>query len=172
MSMSEARHGDQPWPQEPPKDHPAEPDWGTPPKKRLSSNRRWALAGAIALIVIAGVNAIPDDDQAEAVTPTAAAAGPAAVLITLEGSLADSADITVKVGNDITQSTVDVPMKSATTGEPGLAITAQPGSFVYFSAQNDSEYGDLTCVMTSNGRTVSTSYTDVDYGIVTCSGTV
>ena len=44
------------------------------------------------------------------------------------------------------------------------------GEFVYFTAQNQNDSGDVTCTVTSNGRTVSRNTSSGAYVIATCSG--
>jgi len=94
------------------------------------------------------------------------------VEITLTGEGVTSADITMRVGNDTSQESVDVPMADELTGEPGMTFAVPAGTFVYFSAQIENDYGALDCELTVNDVQVSVSHADVAYGIVTCSGRV
>jgi hypothetical protein len=129
------------------------------------------LLGAVAIAAVAIGVASFAGGLDPAVAP-AVVAEPAkrTVLITLTGERVDTADITVRVGDDTSQETVDVPLTS-TSGTDGMQLSATPGTFIYFSAQMPGEFGELTCELTSDGRRVSTSTSSVDYGIVTCSGT-
>jgi hypothetical protein len=45
-----------------------------------------------------------------------------------------------------------------------------PGAFVYFSVQNQSDSGEVSCSITTNGRTVSSNKSSGAYVIATCSG--
>lgn len=47
----------------------------------------------------------------------------------------------------------------------------RPGSFLYISAQNNGDSGDVRCNITSNGRTVQSASSSGAYVIATCSGT-
>ena len=59
--------------------------------------------------------------------------------------------------------------------ESGLPLTRsfwiRPGSFLYISAQNRGDSGDVQCTITSNGRTVQTASSSGAFVIATCSGT-
>lgn len=88
----------------------------------------------------------------------------------LSGS-ATQADITYLTGSGGTeqQQGIDVPMVNKAGGD-GLFFTAQPGDFLYFSAQNGGEFGSLTCTITENGRVISRQTSTGGYSIVTCQG--
>ena len=45
-----------------------------------------------------------------------------------------------------------------------------PGEFVYISAQNEGEYGSVTCRITVDGVVVSENTSSGAYGIATCEG--
>jgi hypothetical protein len=47
----------------------------------------------------------------------------------------------------------------------------RPGSFLYISAQNNGDSGDVSCAITRSGRTVQTASSSGAYVIATCSGT-
>ena len=47
----------------------------------------------------------------------------------------------------------------------------RPGSFLYISAQNNGDSGDVNCAITRSGRTVQTASSSGAYVIATCSGT-
>lgn len=47
----------------------------------------------------------------------------------------------------------------------------RPGSFLYISAQNNGDSGDVSCAVTRSGRTVQTASSSGAYVIATCSGT-
>lgn len=47
----------------------------------------------------------------------------------------------------------------------------RPGSFLYISAQNNGDSGDVSCALTRSGRTVQTASSSGAYVIATCSGT-
>jgi hypothetical protein len=58
-------------------------------------------------------------------------------------------------------------------GCDGLELTGfGPGDFVYFSAQNTSEYGTLTCTIKVGGVPISENTATGAYAIATCEGRV
>jgi len=85
---------------------------------------------------------------------------------------ASGADITYSVGQGGTeqQQGVAVPLVNK-AGLEGLFLTASPGDFLYFSAQNSGEYGWLTCSILVNGRVIATQTSRGGFSIVTCQGT-
>lgn len=73
--------------------------------------------------------------------------------------------------------TVDVTLQSTSGTQQFSAVTNPtyefwftPGSFVYFSVQNQNPSGDVSCSITSNGRTVSSNSSSGPYVIASCSG--
>lgn len=53
---------------------------------------------------------------------------------------------------------------------PSYTFWFPSNKFVYFSVQNQNESGDVSCSITSNGRTVSSNTSSGAYVIATCSG--
>lgn len=73
--------------------------------------------------------------------------------------------------------TVDVTLQATSGTQQFSAVTNPtyefwftPGSFVYFSVQNQNDSGDVSCSITSNGRSVSRNTSSGAYVIATCSG--
>ena len=74
--------------------------------------------------------------------------------------------------------TVDLTMESSTGGtqqfsdvtNPTYTFWFRPGEFVYFSVQNQNPSGDVSCSITSNGRTVANNTSSGAYVIAGCSG--
>jgi hypothetical protein len=95
------------------------------------------------------------------------------VRYTLTGS-ATSATITYtdSSGNTQQQSDVTVPMEPKSGTGTGLSFRAHRGDFVYFSAQNMGDSGDLTCTVEADGKVINTGHSSGGYTIVTCSETV
>lgn len=75
-------------------------------------------------------------------------------------------------------SSVDVTLQNDTNGtsqfgdvvNPNYTYWMRPGSFVYISAQNQGESGDVTCTISSQGRVIAKSTSSGAYAIATCSG--
>lgn len=72
---------------------------------------------------------------------------------------------------------VDVTLQAPTGTQQFSGVTNptyefwfEPGEFVYFSVQNQSDNGAVTCLVTSNGRPVSANTSSGAYVIATCSG--
>lgn len=53
---------------------------------------------------------------------------------------------------------------------PGVTMTFNAGDFVYISAQNEGESGDITCRITIDGVVVSENTAAGAYSIATCKG--
>lgn len=73
------------------------------------------------------------------------------------------------VVNVTLQSTSGTQQFSGVTN-PTYEFWFTSGAFVYFSVQNDSDSGEVTCSITSNGRTVSSNKSSGAYVIASCSG--
>lgn len=88
------------------------------------------------------------------------------------GGTARSADITYSNadGGTSQQSTVDVPLTRKSDGGEGIQFQATEGQFLYISAQNHGEYGDITCTIEVDGIPMKTSRSSGAYTIATCSG--
>lgn len=72
---------------------------------------------------------------------------------------------------------VDVTMQSPSgtqqygaVSNPTYEFWFSPGAFVYFSVQNQNDSGDVSCSVTSNGRTVARNSSSGAYVIASCSG--
>jgi hypothetical protein len=85
------------------------------------------------------------------------------VVVTLTGEGIVSADVTMQVGSNTTQETVDMPMAEK-------RFSLAPDTIVVITAQMSSGSGGLACEITSDGVSLSTSTADTEYGVVTCSG--
>ena len=73
--------------------------------------------------------------------------------------------------------TVDVTIQTPTGTQqfghvtnPSYQFSFAPGAFVYISAQNQNDSGNVSCTVTSNGRTVSSNTSSGAYVIASCSG--
>ena len=96
---------------------------------------------------------------------------PRQVVMEVTGS-APMASITVRAGDKSTQqSDVDVPVVLE-SGERGLRYAVEGGEFVYISAQNSTDSGDVTCAITVDGELLVTNTSSGAYVIATCSGRV
>jgi hypothetical protein len=126
------------------------------------------VAAGLAVMTAAG-------DSGDDVTPAERAAAVAADPVTVHVSLVGgptSADVTLSVNGETSQFTADVPMVQEAGGDEGLDVQAEPGSWVYVSAQMREAGDDLECWLSIGGRTIAHGTSAVDYGIVTCEATV
>lgn len=92
------------------------------------------------------------------------------VVYEVEGSGgASSAGVTVTTPTGTEQATPSLPLRNQ-AGELGVTHEFGPGEFVYVSAQNEGEYGSVTCRITVDGVVVSENTSSGAYGIATCEG--
>ena len=75
--------------------------------------------------------------------------------------------VTTPTGTE--QATPSLPLRNQ-AGELGVTHEFGPGEFVYVSAQNEGEYGSVTCRITVDGVVVSENTSSGAYGIATCEG--
>jgi hypothetical protein len=105
---------------------------------------------------------LPDDPLVPAIPP--APAGPAATYL-LAGT---APEVSVTLNNETggtEQFTTTLPYERALP-------TAPPNGFVYISAQNQADYGDVTCTITAGFGILQTATSSGAYVIATCSGGV
>lgn len=97
--------------------------------------------------------------------------GPTRVVYEVEGT-ADSVSITIQTPSGSSQAANRaVPLTSA-AGAPGIEIDGfTAGDFVYLSAQNEGEYGTVTCRIRVDGDVVSEVTSTGAYTIATCDAT-
>jgi hypothetical protein len=75
---------------------------------------------------------------------------------------------------------INITAKSATGTEQAsgalvparLVYEMRPGDFAYVSAQNDGEYGDVTCLITVDGVAISSNTASGAYTVASCQGTI
>lgn len=92
------------------------------------------------------------------------------VVYEVEGT-ADSVDITIATPTGIEQkSGLSVPLKRKSDGKRGLQLTFTSGSFVSISAQNQGDFGTVTCRITVDGVVVSENTASGAYTIASCDG--
>jgi hypothetical protein len=110
-----------------------------------------------------GVGAVPSASPTASPTPIK----PPMVIYELDGTATD-ANITIETPTGMSQQSVDVPLRNK-SGSKGLRFTDfNYGAFLYISAQNDGEYGDLTCRIRVDGEVVSENTASGAYAIATC----
>lgn len=83
---------------------------------------------------------------------------------------ATKAGITYSTPSGTSQATVAVPLKTK-TGEL-VTFEAEPGEFVYLSAQNKGTHGNIVCRISVDGVVISTVTSSGSYAIASCEGTV
>jgi hypothetical protein len=83
---------------------------------------------------------------------------------------ATTADLTLSTSNggSTQQQNVSLPIKNKSGGD-GLVFDAPTGTFLYLSAQNQSD-GTITCHISVDGVEVVTNTSTGQYSIVTCDG--
>lgn len=86
--------------------------------------------------------------------------------------------VTYKVGGSTTRASVTYENDQGGTEQADIPVpwtktfTFQSGDFVYISAQNDKDYGTITCEITVKGNVFKTAKSSGAYTIATCSGSV
>lgn len=154
----------------------SEPAGSGQPSGRQPMDRRKALAIAaviaILIVVLAVVNNVRESRAAEErerrVDNVVAALTPSEVVYEVEGDAA-YADVTMETPTGQSQQSPDLPMALESGGGP-LTFEFTPGSFVYLSAQNPDESGDITCRITVDGVVVSENTSSGGFAIATCKG--
>lgn len=133
------------------------------PEEPLPKSNRAVRLALLALAVVAIVG----------VWQAVGGSGPAEVVYNVTGS-AKVADVTYSTasGDTAQQNGVDVPMVSKTTGRPGIRTTMDSGSYLYISAQNQGQSGDISCSITADGVELAANTSRGAYAIVTCSARV
>jgi hypothetical protein len=126
-----------------------------------------AFASLVAVALIDAASGAFDSDRS---VEGAVSGGMVPVHLSVEGS-ARYVDATLTVGANSEQFSPDVPLRTS-SGALGMDFKLAPGTFVYFSGQMQDDTSQVTCALTANGRTLSTSSSSLAYGIVTCSATV
>jgi len=74
-------------------------------------------------------------------------------------------------GDTSQQSDVDVPLTRKSDGGHGIELyNMHGGDFLYISAQNNQEYGSVTCIIEVDGVVVKRNTSSGGFTIATCSG--
>ena len=86
------------------------------------------------------------------------------------GDVTTTADITYATPTGTSQEQgAELPLTDD-YGETGITYSYTDGQFIYISAQNDEEYGSVTCKIFVDGNLVSSNTADGAYAIATCNG--
>lgn len=132
----------------------------TPPVKAIT------LAMLAAVLVLVGCS-----------TPQAASSGPESheslmhtVTYLVDGT-AESVDLTMQLNGGTSQQEASLPLKNK-SGTDGIIQQLPVGSFIYVSAQNQDDYGTVTCHLVVDGVEIQAVTSTSDYGIATCKGRV
>lgn len=134
---------------------------------QITQVARGGVALAALLAGLVGCSAAPEASAGAAAT-AGAARDTREVTYLLSGSATD-ADITIETPSGSTQRSVRVPLINK-AGTAGLIFTMPAGHFVYLSAQNSAGYGDITCVIEVDGKTVAQNTATGGYAVATCEG--
>jgi len=127
-----------------------------------------ATIGGLALLALAACGGNDDGSTRLSDAELRDLLGPTDVTYEVDGS-ASSANVTYETPTGTSQGSVDLPMRNK-LGQVGLHFKFEPGAFLYISAQNDGEYGDVTCRIKVDGEVVSENTATGDYAIATCKG--
>ena len=146
-------------------------DWNQGPK--VAAQRRSWKTPAIVLSVVAalgivGIIAGQDHSGNPAAAPAPAAYvapsyTPPKVVYSISGSFPGGVSVTMQAPTGTVQS------EFHGAGIVGT-YTFDPGSFVYLSAQNESDSGSITCTVKEDGQVISTNTSTGAYVIAQCDG--
>ena len=139
-----------------------DPTWRT----AISRKTRIALA-AVGALFVAGLFASANDDES---TESPSDESLTSVWYEVDGD-SGKARVTIETGTETRQSTVDLPMKDDANAK-GVLVTAEPGTLVYVSAQNQDALnsGEIRCRITVDGDVISEETAVGAYAIATCKG--
>lgn len=141
-----------------------DPTWRT----AISRKTRIALA-AVGALFVAGLffSANDDDDESTDSPPDESLTS---VWYEVDGD-SGKARVTIETGTETRQSTVSLPMKDDANAK-GVLVTAEPGTLVYLSAQNQDALnsGEIMCRITVDGEVISEETAVGAYAIATCKG--
>jgi hypothetical protein len=90
------------------------------------------------------------------------------VVYEVEGD-ADYAEVTMQTPTGQSPQSPALPMVLE-SGDGPLTFEFNPGAFVYLSAQNTEEFGDITCRITVDGVVISENTSSGGFAIATCTG--
>lgn len=148
-----------------------------PHSQNVWVNLGGALIGALVIMMVIGAimarlqtgpDASPPDDAVPAADYSSTP--PEEVRYEVTGSVTKTADITYATATGTSQqSDADLPLTDD-YGNTGLTFPYAAGQFVYILAQNDEEYGSVTCSIYVDGDLVSSNTADGAYAIATCEG--
>src|SRR5215207_94538 len=140
-----------------------DPTWRT----AISRKTRIALA-AVGALFVAGLFASANDDDESTESPSDESL--TSVWYEVDGD-SGKTRVTIETGTETRQSTVALPMKDDANAK-GVLVTAEPGTLVYLSAQNQDglKSGKITCRITVDGDVISEETAVGAYAIATCKG--
>lgn len=165
-----------------PFDHPAEPPSTTPPNMTPPPQKSGGLGVILLLALIGVVIYAVINSRGSSSTPTTPStpARPAVVQPVVPATVkvlyevygtAKSADLTMQTPNGTSQQNgLAVPLTDK-NGSVGLAYQMKTGEFVYVAAQNNGEYGEISCRITVEGKVIATNTSSGAYAIAQCDGT-
>lgn len=134
--------------------------------------RRMVGVLVVAACAAAGLAACADDSPSPAERSREAAAIVSAMARTVHYDVtgtANGVDVTVATPTGTSQgSGKAVPLRGPSG--PGLTYKFGPGEFLYVSAQNNGETGNVVCSITVDGKVISQNTASGAYAIATCKG--
>lgn len=117
----------------------------------------------IALLLLAGCTASPP-----ATVPEVTYTPKIHTYVYYVTGTAGGADVTYTTGSGTSQGSVDIPMKNK-SGTYGIQMTSENApDFLYISAQNTGEYGEVTCRIQMDDVVLAENTASGAYMIATC----
>jgi hypothetical protein len=120
----------------------------------LIRGEKWRLAAILVLLGCLGVLSL-------AQSPSSRAFAGQDVTYQVTGSATDASLTYENGGGGTSQEKVTLPWSQT--------VKAPESGFLYISAQNEHDYGDITCTITVDGKVIKTSTSTGAYTIASCS---
>lgn len=132
---------------------------------------RWIGIAVVVFVVLIVIGAIFGANSTKSKVTLGNSGKTHTVVYKVEGT-ASSTDVTYSTpgGGTAQQNDLDVPITRKSDGHPGITFTFHDGEFLYMSAQNGGESGNITCVIEEDGVELARNTSSGAYAIVTCNG--
>jgi len=142
---------------------------GPPSDEELKgSRRRYVIVGLVLVLVVGGIAYAASSSSSKTTSKTSAPTLHT-VVFKVTGS-ADETDITYSKpgGGTAQQSGLDVPITKKSDHSEGIEQSFFGGDFLYLSAQNHGDSGNITCIIEEDGVEISRNTSYGGYTIATC----
>ena len=141
------------------------------PKASTFSRTETIIIGTVVVLTLIVIGLIASSDRSDTssrTSPAAPVSAPLVVHYEVEGDGASSASLTLQTPTGTSQQTADLPVKNK-SGSEGLIFSGfSQGDFLYVSAQNQDEFGSVTCRIKVGDTIVSENTSSGAYQIATC----